>query len=452
MQTELLALLGRKRSPELDPVMLPHIVREYLNVCSKITDARPGMLLTAWLPYLGVCIGNKIHMLSSCQRIYPNLWSCLIGPSSVSRKTTAIRLAELTMRKLTVLLEALSNEEFEAQTPILSNVTLSKLFSLLALNPVRLFVHHELSGWLGEMGKQFNTGYKQAITEIYDCVNKSVHTQTRTERIRKPAFNVVASTTEAWIYRHIRETADQLGGFLQRFLYCVIRDVNLDVISLDFRAGSEEERGLVAIGKVMQVLRDIPGEHRLCLDSDAIKLRNEEYSERYKKWFATNNDSLMSYFTRLYDGYFYKFCIIFTLLENWEEIDRAQQQNRCPEFMSALRVNEETALNAVVLCDFYFQNTLPLLEIVEEQDKLAVERKLVDLLVNQYSGKAAHSELLNRSHLRKREFREAIESLIEREAITVESYKNLKSSGKLYVLNPVLLADWQKKDGDKLTL
>ena len=34
---------------------------------------------------------------------------------------------------------------------------------------------------------------------------------------------------------------------------------------------------------------------------------------------------------------------------------------------------------------------------------LAGERKLVDLLVSKYGGKAGHSSLLNSSHMRKRE-------------------------------------------------
>ena len=35
------------------------------------------------------------------------------------------------------------------------------------------------------------------------------------------------------------------------------------------------------------------------------------------KIFIPTNDDLMSYFTRIYDGYFYIFCAIFTLVEIW---------------------------------------------------------------------------------------------------------------------------------------
>ncbi len=64
---------------------------------------------------------------------------------------------------------------------------------------------------------------------------------------------------------------------------------------------------------------------------------------------------------------------------------------------------------------------------MSEQDKLAGERKLVELLVNKYNGKARHSDLMNMSHMKKREFKECVESLMERAALTVDSYTGLSN-------------------------
>lgn len=66
-------------------------------------------------------------------------------------------------------------------------------------------------------------------------------------------------------------------------------------------------------------------------------------------------------------------------------------------------------------------NTLPLINIMDERDKLAAERKVMDLLIRKFNGYANHTYLLNYSHMRKREFKETIESLIEREAIVCET-------------------------------
>ncbi len=92
---------------------------------------------------------------------------------------------------------------------------------------------------------------------------------------------------------------------------------------------------------------------------------------------------------------------------------------------------------------FSIANTIPFLEIVSEQDKLSGERKLVELLVNKYSGKATHSQLMNASHMKKREFRECVESLIEREAIIVEAITLRNgNTGKVYVLNEGIMESW----------
>ena len=445
MRKELLELFGKKPSVDLDLSKAPALLRDYIRITSKSTDCHPGLLITAWLPHIAVNLGNRVYMLSNSTRIYPNVWSCLLGPSSISRKTTAITYAGYTIKPHEELYEDMPLDVYEAETQILSNVTYSKMLSMLALNGVRLFVHHELSAWLAEMNKHFNSGYKQTITELYDGVSKTVSNQTKTERIRKPAFSIATATTEAWMYRNIRDNSDQLGGFLQRFIYFVVRDINLEDIDLDTREGQDLELLLAVYEGMFKIFRAIPGCYQLRLSDAAITLRDTVYKEAYRKWFAKNNDDLMSYFTRIYDGYFYKFCAIFTLCELWEELDEAINRGACETFFESTLVSEEIAAQCLYLCEFYFHNTIPFLEIVSEQDKLSGERKLVELLVNKYGGRARHSDLMNMSHMKKREFKECVESLIEREAITVESLKLRNgNTGKAYVLHQDIMDSWSK--------
>ena len=174
-------------------------------------------------------------------------------------------------------------------------------------------------------------------------------------------------------------------------------------------------------------------------------MRDSLYKAQYKTWFAKNNDDLMSYFTRIYDGYFYKFCAIFTLVEIWEELGEAIQRGCCERFFEGIRVSEETAAQCLYLCQFYFSNTIPFLEIVSEQDKLSGERKIVEILINKYNGKATHSQLMNASHMKKREFKECVESLIEREAVTVDTYRSSQgNTGRMYMLSPYIIESWNK--------
>ena len=156
MHKDLIALFGRRPSVVLEEGMLPPMFRRYLGLATSYTDARPGLLLTAWLPFCAVNLGNRVYMVSNSTRIYPNIWSCVIGPSSVSRKSTALRYAGYTVQPYEKALAEGSLDEYEQNTLILTGTTLSKLMSYLAINPSRLFVHNEIAAWLHEMQKSYN--------------------------------------------------------------------------------------------------------------------------------------------------------------------------------------------------------------------------------------------------------------------------------------------------------
>ena len=91
-------------------------------------------------------------------------------------------------------------------------------------------------------------------------------------------------------------------------------------------------------------------------------------------------------------------------------------------------------------------NTLPLLTIMDEKDRLAQERKIMDLIIKRFNGLAMHTVLLNYSHMRKREFLDVIASLVEREAITVENGPKQKNGifPKMYRANSDILKSWGK--------
>jgi len=433
---ELLELFGHKDSVPLEVGRLPWILQEYLALTTKCTDARPGLLLTAFLPFCAVNLGNRICMVNNSVPIFPNIWSCLLGPSSFSRKTTALRFADYTIRPYEDPLLSGPVEEFERDTMRLDSVTLAKLYSMLALNSSRLFVHHELASALQEMNKSYNQSYKQSLTQLFDGESRSQMNMDRMERIINPALSIAAATTEGWLYQNVQNGPDLLSGFLQRFLFYVVRGVNLEEIDLRIRENADLPKKLAWFDRnVFTPWRGIPAGTRLELAPEAIEYRNREYERRYHYYFRRNNDVLMSYFTRLYDAYWFKFCIIGALSGISAQMPEYWRNGRLPLLLRDLKVSEEDARQAMYMCDFYMRNVRPLLSIMDEQDKLAGERKLVDLIINKYGGRAAHTQLMNAAHMKKREFSELVENLIERGAISVQTQKsNNHLSAKVYVI------------------
>jgi hypothetical protein len=436
-------LFGRHQSVALNEKRLPGFLKKYLAIATKITDAQPGALITAWLPVVACNIGNRVFIANNSGRIYCNIWAAIIGPSSISRKTTAIKLATKTIYEHEKTLADADVKEYNKKTLKLSDVTMAKMMSLLSINPVRLFCQNELSAWLALMNKQYNSGMKQAVTDLYDGVDKTISNMERTERIVKPAFSVVAASTEGWLYSSLKDTAEQGSGFLQRFLFYVVRNVNIDNIDLSYREGAEESKELQGYDGIFSIFRSIPGHYRLGLSQAAIDYRTEAFQKFFKQTFAMKNDALMSYFTRIFDGYWFKFCIMFTLFEHISELKDAIANTQCRNFFESIKVSEETAIQAFELCEFYFQNTIPFMNILEEADKLSGERKIVEALCNEFKGKATHSQLMNRVRMGKREFNDNIQTLMERGGLTVDIDTASRKPAKSYRLAQDILDSWE---------
>ena len=284
------------------------------------------------------------------------------------------------------------------------------------------------------------------VTEIFDNVDRTVATRDRTERIVRPALSIAAASTEGWLYRNLLDGADQLSGFMQRMVFYVVRKVEESELDLTTRGGEELEGELAAFDELwFSRWRAIQGCHRLDLHPDAVRWRDAEYEQEYRVYFRQRNDTLLSYFTRVFDGYFYKFCAIIHLSKiPGDDLDRARRQNSWDGLFSSCPVSPETAAQAWYLCRFYMENTLPLLDIMDERDKLSGERKVVDILINKFNGKARHSELLNASRMKKREFAETIETLLDREALTIGTYGKGSHVGRLYTLSPDIVENWKE--------
>ncbi|MBW6514112.1 MAG: DUF3987 domain-containing protein [Candidatus Syntrophosphaera sp.] len=446
MRNELLQLFGRKITPELDRSRLPEFMDRYLEIATSCTDARPGLLLTAWLPFCGVNAGNRVHMYNNTGRLYPNIWSCVIGPSGIARKTTAISYARYTIRDFERDLRQGSVDDQNLRTLVVTSSTLSVLLSQLAINPSRLLLQNEFSGWMADISKNYNAGYKQHITDIYDNKDRVVKTLERTDIINDPALSVVTASTEGWFMKHMAIGAEQLSGFLQRMVFFVMGEVDYSQLNLEVRDVKEMEERLACFDReLFQWWRGIPFTQLLELSPAAKALRDERYLQRHREYFDKRNDTLMSYFTRVHDGYFYKFSILNTLACHPGDLGAAVRSGTCPKLFNSLKVSEKTAREALYLCDYYMANTTPLLALLDEQSALAGERKLIELITVTYGGRVAHSKLMNASHMRKKDFKENIESLLDREAIRVETVKGPNNkNARVYVADPELMRELEK--------
>ncbi len=108
-------------------------------------------------------------------------------------------------------------------------------------------------------------------------------------------------------------------------------------------------------------------------------------------------------------------------------------------------VSLQQAQQAWYLCGFYMSNTLPLITILDEKDRLSVEKKVMEILVRKFGGRCLHSVLMNYSHLRKPEYHHVMESLIERGAVqcSTSSPNRFNRCTKEYLAHPEIVRSWK---------
>jgi hypothetical protein len=412
-----------ERSVELDVWALPDFMRDYLEIASKHTDAEFGALLTAWLPAIAVNIGNRVWIRGNGKHQFCHIWSMLVGPSTVTRKSTCMRLAARTLLPYQEKLRKLDNEEREIKQLVLHNVTNSKLVSLLAKNANRQLEFHELASLLKNSGLKFNAGMKENLTAFYDGDSKIHANQDRTEFIENPALSIIAASTPGWVYQGFDNSAEQASGFLQRFIYCVIAPKGKDFDS-DPEFSPPPMDDLHAYDAIFDVFRCIPGDFELHVDLAERKQWMKEHDRVLNIIRRNNDDVLLEYASRIYNNVCGSLMILITMMKKHRELKQAILNRRCKEFFAELRVDGETVHEALCLCDYYLQNAIPMINIVKEGGAWNNERRILKHLAGKGKGEDSHSNIMNTLHIKARDIQECMRNLTEQDLVEIYQYRS----------------------------
>jgi len=185
-------------------------ITDYVNWAKTVTDAPEEFLEAGALSCLSAAVGRNIQLNN---RIHANLWLVLLGESSIARKSTAVGLAR-------TLCEQAGIPTFP------DRITPESFYESLAINSQGLFALGELGGWLGSLARNYATGLKQDMAELYDCPNefrrirKDTKGRVKEFRIKRPYITIISASTSEWFEDNISES-DTGGGFLPRFNYVI---------------------------------------------------------------------------------------------------------------------------------------------------------------------------------------------------------------------------------------
>ena len=224
----------RREKDEQAPAFEPHPMpegsvtgwfRDYLDLVEPTTEAPDAFHVAAAMSIIGSCIGKRVGLFHTSDKLYPNFYTLLIGPSGRSRKDTAIR------RMLNCFYLPPPRGEplvvTEAPFRIVRDISSSEgLIALLKKKPNILLYTSEFSKVMSNAGRESTKSIGPTLIEAFDTppslqnntksiVEDSQKTGEPMEA-RNPFVSVI-STVQPEILAEIIGSQEQYSGFLNRW-------------------------------------------------------------------------------------------------------------------------------------------------------------------------------------------------------------------------------------------
>ena len=203
---------------EWQPLAMPKLVDEpasgtfldsYRDWAKEATDAVVQFHDLSCMILLSSIVANSVRLETSYGPMVPNLWGLILGDSTLTRKTTA-------MRMVIDFLVMLDPELIMA-----TDGTAEGLLTGLSTRPnkVSMFYKDEISGFFDSINrKEYLAGMPETLTHLYDV--PPVYTRRlrkETIHIESPAFVFFGGGVRERVYEALSEEYI-VSGFLPRFL------------------------------------------------------------------------------------------------------------------------------------------------------------------------------------------------------------------------------------------
>jgi hypothetical protein len=284
-----------------------HFISQYLEYGAATCDAFLEYHFSGALTLLSVAVGRKLVIKLKQGLIHPNIWSFNLGPSTISRKSTAIA-------KMEDMLKVVCPE-----TAIPKSFSPEALIEHLSECPVSYLVKDEAAQLLASMKKQYMEDVRDFFSEIYD--NRDFRRKLRTgKRKDKTDFQITdpyivqSYATTNTLFREHTTTLDLTSGWLMRFLYFA-PNYRKPSMAFEVETGAEAELYGRSLGR-------FSGLYRLFSQIEETEIEPEPKAMKfYQKWQLSTENALMeendgeislSLFGRL-QVYALKLAVLFTV-------------------------------------------------------------------------------------------------------------------------------------------
>lgn len=220
------------------------LVSQYSEWAVEATDAIPHFHDLSIFIILSCIVANSVRLETSYGTTVPNLWGMILGDSTLSRKTTSMRMAIDMLNSL------------DSELIVATDGTVEGLMTGLEGRPNRtsLFYRDELSGFFDQINRRdYLAGMPEHLTMLYDVPPVFLRRlRKETIRIENPVFVFFGGGVRDKVYEALNENY-VLSGFIPRFLV-VSGDTDLNRIR---RTGPAENIGIGKRAAIMEKLANL---------------------------------------------------------------------------------------------------------------------------------------------------------------------------------------------------
>lgn len=177
------------------------------------TDAPAAFHMHAGLCSLAVAMGVRCWVDGPVREIFPNLNSVILAPSGMG-KSVPLDLATNIVRKAG-LGDNLLPVSFSQEA----------LLERLSQRNVGLLVIQEFAAFQALLGRDYNSGAEQTLTELYDVPDVYERKLRKSDgfTLRHPCVTILGASSPEWFAQAFKGNSLR-GGWLARFLFCPSRD------------------------------------------------------------------------------------------------------------------------------------------------------------------------------------------------------------------------------------
>jgi hypothetical protein len=362
-------------------------VEGFVGYLKRRTDCPPDFHTHAALVTLATALGNRVWCHGWTRTIYPNLWAVVIAPSGYG-KSAPLDMAERIMRKAQFDDRLLPNSfSYEA------------LLSTLKAQPVGVFVLQEFANFVAMMGRDYNSGCRELLSEIYDSPPTVKRVTMRGDTvIDKPCLSILGASSPSWFAESLRGRSPE-GGFLERIIFCPSIDAGPPV---DYPGPPDEGAESVLADHVRRAA-SLSGGADISVISRTFSAWQRDQRRDLRRRGAVEFGGMLSRAPLLV----LKSAILFRV-------------SRDPTGLQVTQDDLDRAINYVEYSHSTAQEWLAN-EVARDGDE-ADRLKLVQRLREQ-SGRMTWSDLLRTSHMRADKFAKAVDTLRQAGRVDVADEK-----------------------------